>query len=387
MNLRGRFILSFCLFAFIFSTLQTNELSLLTETEQLESIETHLSAGVRSLSKLQTLYNVNVRSFALKVTQDSKLKNALKRDLSIPETRQQAHIIVNEQLNDWLKNEQEEGSSEYVIHPYVLIAVDAQGRCIAHTHNPRCHQVTLNADQQSKMINEFPALKDTLKGQTYIDLNMLDHRALTLGFAPVLDQSQVIGAVIVGFDLNRAAKIQQNIISLEVGFLPNDRLGRSSSLISKIEKQLAQKLTQSGENTPINEMLEVNLTKETLLLEFGQVDGYYSHKPLRFLVAQSYKKHLSYQDQIHQLLIRDLLIFSSLILMLFLWFFSLYQAPLKYLEYSISKLQEGQYDHLTFWLVEHTKDNGISKSLAEQIDLLICTLTGRPKPNDDLDEE
>ena len=387
MNLRGRFILSFCLLAFIFSSLQRNELSLLTKAEQLDSIEAHLSAGVQSLNKLQTLYNLTVRSFTQKVTQDSILKDALKQNLNTPESRQRAHTLINEQLNDWLKSKQKKDSSEYVIHPYVLIAVDAQGKCIAHTHNPRCHQVTLNSDAPSKMLSEFPALTDTLKGQTHHDLSILDHRALTVGFAPIMDQTRVIGAIIVGFDLNQAAKMQQKVISLDVGFLPHERLGRSSSLHTKIEEQLSQKLAQSGKDAPVNEMLEVNLEKETLLLEFGRVGGYYSHKPLRFLVAKSYGKHLSNQAQIHQLLTRDWLIFSSVILMLFLWFFSLYQAPLKYLEVIISKLHTEQYDPLTFWLMEHTKDNGISKSLAEQVDLLICTLTGRPKPNDHLDEE
>lgn len=342
------------------------------------SIDTHLEVAGRALGQAWQLDAQALRVLADGLAQTPSLGTALTRPLehfagpdgtlpSAEEHRYQIHRLINEELMVWKEKLATGGRHG---PPELLAVVDAAGLGVGLASDPAWFGPTaaLGAEQ--------PSLLPALAAPSVTHTVWLHKDApLEVAIAPVRVAGQVVGGVVVGHRFTLAtAQRSKALAGAEVAWFVGPRVGQSASF----GPELAQALSKALADQKLHEQTstqDLTLNGRLYRATFGQVGT--DPQPVGFVALVDLGQALA---QASEPLTTLLLVMGGGLLVaiaLVLLFFAQWVKPFETLEKGVMELIN---DNKDYWF--DVKGGGVAGRLSQNLNIMVCHLTGRPLPDD-----
>lgn len=229
----------------------------------------------------------------------------------------------------------------------------------------------------------FPALKQALAdGTALVDIWIVKEVPFNVAVEPIRANGAVVGAVILGARLSDAEAKRDQAGGYEVAYFVGDRVSHSSTLDTAGESALAvalkdQKLVEKAGRSPA----EFTLGAKRYLAFAGMLTGHVSAPQAGFVVFANLESALERgHDGLHLIPVLALGGFL-LALGLMLALFRQFMQPYEEMDQGVVEIINGNLDR---WFEAPAKHP--AGTLAQNVNVMVCQLSGRPLPDDDEDE-
>jgi len=325
------------------------------------------------------------RAQALSLAEDPALLAQLARRLKTPADYHDRHDLVDARLKELRDASPERVESPTLKAPlgawsfgapYLIFAVDEAGLCVAHTNNPRCFTEDETGTEYTRMAELFPqlgALLKTPESESFVDIWVVDHKPLLVAGSVARGARAArrrataelpLGAVVVAYPLSKLASHYQERLKLGFAFSHNGSIEGGSSLDSDLEQALQSALSAGQGAAP-----------EGVMLSSGRL-GALPGGELGFVVTLSWEERLRALESDQSSLI--LSVIAALLSLLLLNFaHARWVEPFKEIDLGLIEIQNGNQD---YWFSYNIKDNGISRTIAQNLDVVVSRYLGRPEP-------
>ena len=373
------------------STLQSN--ATLQSVEALAERELSMASTL-----LPSLYRLDVEAVRAKATElahDPQLIKELALPTQSPLSFVQRHEGVDVLLREMKKSERESTTAPTVQttlgdwaqgHPYFIFAMDEAGVCVAHTNNPRCYAEDQAGTEYTRMAELFPSLKPLIAEgaggpRSLIDIWMVDHKPMLVGASVVRRETparrgkgtleEQLGVVVVGYPLSALAGHYKERLKLDVAFSREGSIVGSSSLDGALEAHLQTLISAEQKPQSAPETGPALLKTQT-----GTLGALPSSGALSFVVAVSWAERVNALGDSSELMLFAILA-GLLTLLVITVAFSRFIEPFKQIDLGLIEVQNGNQD---YWFSYNIQDNGLSKTIAQNLDVIVSRLFGRPEP-------
>lgn len=375
--------------------------SSLRSNDALESAEAlaerELSLAAELLPALYRFDAETVRAKAIELAHSPALIAQLGSTVKSPLSYVQRHEAVDETLKR-LKDEERKGADAQPSlqaplgdwakgHPYFILAVDEGGVCVAHTNNPRCYSEDETGSEYTRMLALFPSLtplasEGDASAQSMIDIWVIDHKPMLIGASVVRKDTQMkrgkgpreerVGLVVVGYPLSALAGFYKARLNLDVAFVREGSLIGASSLDGALEAHLQELFERQAKGPRSGEQEGPELLKT----RSGALGALPSSSGLSFMVALDWSARLKGLTSSGELLIFALLA-GLLVLIVVSVSYTRFIEPFKQIDLGLIEVQNGNHD---YWFSYNIQDNGLSKTIAQNLDVIVSRYLGRPEP-------
>jgi len=150
--------------------------------------------------------------------------------------------------------------------PEFVALTDVRGNVICRNLNP-------NVDVGRPLGQQFPSLSFALNGTPGRDVWLYDEQMLDVSFAPIRVQGQVVGAIVVGFEVSNGVA-EQNARSLgsDVAFFIGGRVYSSSLGNANLQRQLSETLFKGSGREPVAKALQLRRVSDSFDIKLGESD-------------------------------------------------------------------------------------------------------------------
>ncbi len=357
-----------------------------------------LSVSLEALRHMQRLEGAALVARARQLADDERLVTLMQGRAKSSEDYLARHDGVDALLVSWRDVlTAKEGTPEAAsgadladwgaARPYAMFVVDKGGVCVANVSNPRCYAEDDKGTEFTRMAETYLPLKAALAGERFFDIWVVDKQPVLVGVSPVWAPSasrvqprgEVAGAVVLGYLLNRTTQQHKRALGVEVGLVYGGALSSSSSLEGKREEALNASLAAllSSGALAAEEPAEVEVLGERYWVRAAGLAGYKSAEGVQALVA------LSWSERARELALAappvlPLAAGAILVALLVFWGASQrYIKPFKEVEIGVIEVTNGNLD---YWFTYSVPDNGMTGSLAQNLDVMVSKYSGRPMP-------
>jgi len=357
--------------------------------------ERELSMASTLLPSLYRLDMEAVQAKASELAQSAPLLKALSRPTKSPLSFVQRHEEVDDILKEMKKSERE-GSTDPTVqaslgdwaqgHPYFIFAMDEVGVCVAHTNNPRCYAEDEAGTEYTRMAELFPSLKpliaegpEGVKG--LIDIWVVDHKPMLVGASVVRRETparrgrgaleEELGVLVVGYPLSALAGHYKERLKLDVAFAREGSIVGGSSLDGALEAHLQALMSETPQTGAGSKA-----TPTLLKTQVGALGALPSSGELTFVVAVDWATREGALGSTSELLLFAILA-GLLSLVVVTVAFNRFIEPFKQIDLGLIEVQNGNQD---YWFSYNIQDNGLSKTIAQNLDVVVSRLFGRPEP-------
>jgi hypothetical protein len=230
------------------------------------------------------------------------------------------------------------------------------------------------------MTERFPALKGSLSSnaQSLSALWEVEGKPLLVATSPIKSLTgDSIGALVIGYPLNEIVAQYARRLGVQVALTRGGIVSDSSSFDMNVE----QTLSRSLKNFKTEGELTLNGVKHKVVR--GSLSSTQSAESLGFVVTLSWSERLAQLPNALPLLMMSLLA-ALLSVLTFVWRHTRFIEPFKEIDLGLIEVQNGNRD---YWFSYTISDNGVSKTIAQNLDILLSRLLGRPEPEFESDEE
>ena len=357
-----------------------------------------LSVSLEALRHMQRLEGAALVARARQLADDERLVTLMQGRAKSSEDYLARHDGVDALLVSWRDVlTAKEGTPEAAsgadladwgaARPYAMFVVDKGGVCVANVSNPRCYAEDDKGTEFTRMAEAYLPLKAALAGERFFDIWSVDGQPVLVGVSPVWAPSasrvqprgEVAGAVVLGYLLNRTTQQHKRALGVEVGLVYGGALSSSSSLEGRREEALNSSLAAilSSGALAAEEPAEVEVLGERYWVRAAGLAGYKSAEGVQALVA------LSWSERARELALAappvlPLAAGAILVALLVFWGASQrYIKPFKEVEIGVIEVTNGNLD---YWFTYSVPDNGMTGSLAQNLDVMVSKYSGRPMP-------
>lgn len=215
------------------------------------------------------------------------------------------------------------------------------------------------------------------KGQAFLDVWLLKGAPTLVGVAPVKLGEQVVGAVVLGYQLTDSeAKADKALTGMDVAYFLGARVGKSSSLSPKAEKEVAQAVAtqqlfaKSGAQ-------QLTIGGAAHLARVGRVGGFASAKDVGYVVLGNLDNTLAQAESPLSIVLLACGLACLLCIGLVLLFIQQFIKPFERIDQGVMELISGNADS---WFDGQGKT--LAGTMSQNLNILVCILTGRPLPDD-----
>lgn len=304
--------------------------------------------------------------------------------------RYEIHRLMNAELAVWKKRfeelaagkESSDGLSDYRREkPDLFWVVDAGGIGVAK-HN----DLAWFGPQQANVGKQFPTIGAAIKsGQTTKDLWIYSSSPMDVVVAPVKHQGATVGAVVMGYRFTDAeAKKDGGLVNSEVAYFIGERLSQTSTLPTGAERALqawvaAEKPWENKEDDG-RTLLEFELQGRNYVGYLGMLEGNASVSNAGFLVFADLGGALSSATEV--MLAVPLLGILGFFLSfgLVMVFFREHLQPLEEIDRGVLEIVNGNLD---YWFEARGEKKELPDTMSQNLNIMVCQLSGRPLPEDD----
>lgn len=340
-----------------------------------DQVEAHLGVAARALTLAWKADAQALRVQAEGLAASPTLRAALARtaesftaeDGTVPppdEVRYQIHRLVNDELRGWKEPlaASERGAPDF------LAVVDPAGLGVGRAGDPAWFGPEANLAQEQAGLAAALAAAGTTHGMW-----QSKDAPLEVVVAPVRTGEQVLGAVVVGYRLNlTTARRSKALTAAEVAWFVGDHVAQSSSFSPERELELARALAEKGAHRTTG-TADVTLGGHHYRAQVGHV----GEGPWGFLVLLDLDSVLAESGRLVRLIP---VVFGAgflLSVLLTLFFFMRWMKPFEGIERGIMELINDNKDH---WF--EGKGGDLAARLGQNLNIMVCHLTGRPLPED-----
>lgn len=302
---------------------------------------------------------------------------------SADDVRYEIHRLMNEEVGVWTARFSALASGKIApsadLHdvrrarPDLFAVVDAKGIGVAKANDAAWYgpKVANLGAAHASLLNAAG------KGEAFLDVWLLKGAPILVGVAPVKHGERVVGAVVLGYQLTDSeAKADKTLTGMDVAYFLGDRVGKSSSLTPRAEKDVAQAVATDRlfEKRGAQRM---TVEGATHLARIGRVDGFASAKDVGYIVIGNLDAALNQAQAPLGTVLLACGLACLLCIGLVLLFFQQFIKPFERIDQGVMELISGNRD---FWFEGQGKDR--AGTLAQNLNILVCILTGRPLPDD-----
>ena len=301
--------------------------------------------------------------------------------LSDADFRYKIHQMVDEEVLVWkskfdaaAKAAESLAGDELRSVPDLFLVTDAKGIGVADSAD--------RAGMGDNIGKDYGALLKAIReGREVRDIWLVKGAPMSVSVAPVRHSGKVVGGVVLGYRLSDAqAKEDRASFGLDVGYYVNDQMTKGSSLSSKsekvAEKKIADLLKGDGQADP-RKVFELELEGMQHLGRYYPLAGYETATAGFIVIAGLEAAMNSATGSVYTITLAILLGFL-LTLGLVLFLFERFFRPFKDLDQGVVEIINGSLDH---WF--DARGSEFANALAQNLNIMICQLTGRPLPEDD----
>jgi hypothetical protein len=182
---------------------------------------------------------------------------------------------------------------------------------------------------------------------------------------------------VIGYPLNELAAQYARRLGVQVALTRGGVVSDSSSFDMNVEQTLSRSLkTLKTEGQLTLDGAEHKVAR-------GVLSGPQESEQLGFVVTLSWSERLTQLPSALPLLLMSLLA-ALLSVLTFVWRHTRFVEPFKEIDLGLIEVQNGNRD---YWFSYTIADNGVSKTIAQNLDILLSRLLGRPEPEFEGDEE
>lgn len=367
-----------------------------------------LALSLEALRHLQRLEGAALTARARQLSDDERLVTLLQARPKVTEDYLARHDGVDALLLGWrdaLAAQEKQGDEGAPLadggadlagwgaaRPYALFVVDRGGVCVAHISNPRCYAQDEQGSEFTRMADLHPPLKAALAGERFFDIWTVDGQPVLVAASPVWApgasrvqaRGEVVGAVVVGHLLSRVTQRHKAALGVEVGLVYGEGVEGGAprggtTLEGKREVALREALRDplTASALSAHQLTEVDLLDERHWLRAAPVAGYKSAEGARALVALSWTERARAQA-LSAPPVLPAAAGALLVALVVFWGASQrYIKPFKELELGVIEVTSG---NLNYWFTYSVPDNGVTGSLAQNLDVMVSKYSGRPMP-------
>jgi hypothetical protein len=302
--------------------------------------------------------------------------------------RYAVHQAVAQELGAW--STKFDGLSEGRVKPDSTLAdsrrerpdlfevVDAQGVGVASATD---HDAFGPAN--ANVIKDFPSLAVAVQqGHVLQDVWMVKGWPMSVGAVPIKHDGQTVGAVILGYQLSGGeARRDQRLVTTEVAYFVGDRIRESSTLNASAERELSDQFARSK----LYELATGPARPVEITLNGDHWQGYvagFEGKPTEqragvFVFTNADRMLREARSVLVMIPIAGGLGFL-LSLGLVLLFFRRHMEPYEEIDQGVLEIINGNLD---YWF--DVPGKGLAHTMSQNLNIMVCGLSGRPLPEDD----
>jgi hypothetical protein len=306
--------------------------------------------------------------------------------LSEADFRYQIHQKVDEEVLVW-KNKfaasatASEGVSpdmgSITAVPDLFLVTDAVGIGVADIDDRARFGPT-----EANIGRDYAALKTVLtKGVEIKDVWLVKGAPMSVAAVAVRKSGKIIGSIILGYRLTDAqAKADKAAFGLDIGYYINGQMRKGSTLSTNSEESVEKRikaLLSAEKGTDLREVLTLNLDRKERLARYYALSGYES-ATAGFIVITDFETALNQATGSVYTIPLAILLGFLLTLGLVFFLFESFFRPFKDLDQGVVEIINGSLD---YWF--DSRGSEFTNALAQNLNIMICQLTGRPLPEED----
>ena len=259
--------------------------------------------------------------------------------------------------------------------PDLLAVVNAGGTGVAEARDAARY------GDSAQFGKEFPVVMQVLKtGRGVKDIWTFRGAPISVAAVPVRAKNgQIVGAVILGYYLTAAgANAAKQLIQADVAYLIGGRLAGTSSLSPTDEKTFGAALNEKVAQAKTDRgLFEIGLGEDRYRVSWMFLKGYASEKAA-FAVLKNRSAVIRQGKQ--GILIIPIALFAAAFLSIIgvMVVFSRYDAQFRSLDKGVLEIINGGLD---YWF--EVPGAGVPSTMAQNLNIMVCQLSGRPLPDDD----
>lgn len=369
------------------------------ETEARAGLDRELQIARRTLERVRRLQDYAIVAKAAEVAAWPQIGEILAkpREAFADETgalpndddfRYEKHRLMNTEILVW--NAKFEALQEGRTQPRELLAdwrrerpdlfmvVDDEGIGVAR-ESDRAWFGPLDANVR----RDHPSIAVAVdEGRILEDIWLVNGAPMSVAAAPVRHGGRVVGAVVLGYRLtDAAARHDKEMVGAEVAYFVGDLIRRSSTLDAGKERELArlfkeQKLYEQAGGPPRE--VQVELDGRRYVGYLGPIRGMATAANAGFFVFEDLDGTLARATEILPLIPIAGILGFMLSLGLVLVFFRQHMAPFEEIDQGVMEIINGNLD---YWFDVKGKD--LPGTMSQNLNIMVCNLSGRPLPEDD----
>lgn len=264
--------------------------------------------------------------------------------------------------------------------PDYFAVVDAAGIGVA-----RVGDVAWYGPEVANLATAHPGLLNaSARGAAFLDVWQVSNAPMLVAVAPVRQGERAVGAVVLGYQLTESeAKADKAAVAADVAYFVGGRIQRSSSLSPKRERELAEQVSTAGllKSTGRGSQT-VTLGGTRHLVRVGRMSGFQSAQDIGFLVLADLDGAIAQAQAPLSIILVACGLGFVLCLGLAMFFFQQFVKPFERMDQGVMELISGNRDH---WF--ELRGKGLSSTMGQNLNILVCILTGRPLPDDEAGSE
>jgi len=267
------------------------------------------------------------------------------------------------QLRDWRREK-----------PDWFVVLDEQGLGVANAADPNWPRPL-----EAATFKEYPAVDKALSAVEGIrDVWMIRGAPMVVAIVPVKQEKHVLGVVILGYRLSSGeAKEDKARVGAEVAYFVGGRLNQSSS-VDPTQEAILEKKLKKNLFAPGRGSIHFEIGEEQYVGLMAPLPGFASAKGVGLLVMTNLDTaRLEAREVLFWIPVIIALGFV-VVLGIFLLFFQRFIDPFEGIDQGIMEIINGNLD---YWFEAEGKE--LSNSMAQNLNIMVCLLSGRPLPEDD----
>ena len=147
--------------------------------------------------------------------------------------------------------------------PEFVALTDVRGNVI-------CRNLNANVDVNRPLGQQFPSLSFALNGTPGRDIWLYDDQMLDVSYAPVKQQGQIVGALLVGFDVsNGVAEENARLLGSEVAYFIGDRVYSSSLGNADRQRELGNWIFKGPAKSTLEKALQLRRVSDPFGVTLG----------------------------------------------------------------------------------------------------------------------
>lgn len=387
----------FLVFAAVGSVIYVNMAEAVEATAR-ERVEQRLHIARKSLTRIRGLNDFAVVAKAAQVAAWPQLAQVLTRspesfadeEGNLPDPDEfsyQVHRLMNAEVLAWKTRFEGLESGKVAAtdaladyrkeKPDLFAVVDARGIGVA-----KASDLAWYGAEVADLRKDHPILGEAVeKGRTLKDIWLVKGAPMTVAAAPVRSGDRVVGAVVLGYRLTDAeARRDKGLVDADVAYFIGERLSQSSSLNATAEDALQKVVAEQklyADHDP-RTTVRFELRGQEHLAFAGPLPGYASAKNVGYVILANLDQAVADAREVLIVIPVAALLGFVLCLGLVLVFFQRFMQPFEEIDQGVLEIINGNMD---YWF--EIKGKELPGTMSQNLNIMVCQLSGRPLPEDD----